>query len=91
MLAKLIDGRITYAPEQIKIGDSVVFNPTDEQLKQLGYKELEFSEEPKIEVKTQISVPRWEEQEDKIVQKWDIEPAQPDYTEAILECRKQRC
>lgn len=88
MLAKLIDGGITYAPKQVKIGDSVVFNPTEEQLKQLGYKELEFSEEPQIEVKTQKTVPRWEEQENKIVQKWDIEPAQPDYTEAILEMQK---
>lgn len=88
MLAKLIDGGITYAPKRVKIGDSVVFNPTEEQLKQLGYKELEFSEEPKIEVKTQKAVPRWEEQENKIVQIWDIIPVQPDYTEAILEMQK---
>lgn len=88
MLAKLIGGAISYAPKQVKIGDSVVFNPTEEQLKQLGYKELEFSEEPKIEVKTQKAVPRFEEQEDKILQVWDVLPSQPDYTEAILKMQK---
>ena len=88
ILGKLVNGAISYAPKQVKIGDSVVFNPTEEQLKQLGYKELEFSEEPRIEVKTQKAVPRFEEQEDKILQVWDVVPSQPDYTEAILEMQK---
>lgn len=88
MFAKLIDGGITYAPMEVEINGDIVFNPSEEQLKQLGYKELEFSEEPRIEVKIQKAVPRWEEQENKIVQIWDIVPAQPDYTEVILEMQK---
>lgn len=90
MLAKLDGEMIEYVPNVVRIGGEIVFNPTDEQLKQLGYKELEFSEEPQIEVKTQKAVPKWEERENKIVQIWDIVPAQPDYTytEVILEMQK---
>ena len=88
MLAKLISGALSYAPRKIIVDGKTIFNPGEELLKEQGYKELEFSDEPKVEVKTQKAVPKWEEQENKIVQIWDVMSVQPDYTEAILEMQR---
>lgn len=88
MLGKLVKGTLSYAPRKIIVDGKTIFNPTDTLLKEQGYKELEFLKEPRIEVKTQKAVPKWEERENKILQVWDVVPSQPDYTEAILEMQK---
>lgn len=89
MLAKLIDGVIKYAPKKIYIDNKLVFNPTDEQLKSQGYKEVENTEAPSVLTKTQTAVSSYVEQDEKIVQQWNIEAGQPDPYEAIQKIKKE--
>ena len=44
--AKLIDGRLKYAPNSIRIADGLVCNPRPDKLIPLGYKEVVFDEQP---------------------------------------------
>ena len=46
MLGKLIDGRLQIAGRIIKEGNTTITNPTEEKLKELGYKEVEYTEKP---------------------------------------------
>ena len=46
MLGKLIDGRLVVAGRIIKEGNTTITNPTEEKLKELGYKEVEYTEKP---------------------------------------------
>lgn len=66
-----------------------IFNPSDEVLKEQGYKDVETSEAPAVSTQTQQAVPTWQEQEDKIVQSWKLKPAQPDPTAALQEIQIQ--
>ena len=61
MHAKLINGQLAYSTNFEKIGENWVSNPTDEQLLQVGFKELIYQEvdeviEPYAETETQIIV-----------------------------------
>lgn len=89
MLAKLIDGAISYAPRKIIVDGKTIFNPTDTLLKEQGYKDVETSEALEVSTQTQQAVPSWQEQEDKIVQSWELKPAQPDPTAALQEIQTQ--
>lgn len=44
--AKLIDGRLKYAPTTIRTADGLVCNPRPDKLIPLGYKEVIFDEQP---------------------------------------------
>lgn len=46
MLGKIIDGRLVVAGRIIKEGNTTITNPTEEKLKELGYKEIEYTEKP---------------------------------------------
>ena len=49
MLGKIINGNLTYPPHRIVLDGMQIFNPTDEQLMQDGYKtitETAFTEDP---------------------------------------------
>ena len=46
MLGKLIDGRLVVAGRIVKEGNTTITNPTEEKLKELGYKEIEYTEKP---------------------------------------------
>lgn len=89
MLAKLIDGAISYAPRKIIIDGKTIFNPTDILLKEQGYKDVETSEAPAVSTQTQQAVSSWQEQEDKIVQTWELKPAQPDPVATLQEIQTQ--
>ena len=89
MLAKLIDGAIFYAPRKMVIGGKTIFNPPDTLLKEQGYKDVETEEAPEISTQTQQAVPSWTEQENKIVQSWELKPAQPDPSAALREIQTQ--
>ena len=52
MWYKEIDGVKAYATDRVIIGDAVVFNPTDEQLKKAGF----IEEAPKVKRKEEILV-----------------------------------
>ena len=46
MLGKIIDGRLVVAGRIIKEGNTTITNPTEEKLKELGYKEIQYTEKP---------------------------------------------
>lgn len=89
MLAKLIDGAIFYAPRKMVIGGKTIFNPPKDVLKEQGYKDVETTSAPEVHAQTQQAVPTWQEQENKIVQSWELKPAQPDPTAALQEIQTQ--
>ena len=89
MLAKLTDGVLSYAPRKIIVDGKTIFNPSEDMLKEQGYKDVETSEAPAVSTQTQQAVPSWTEQEDKIIQAWEVKPAQPDPTSALQEIQTQ--
>ena len=89
MLGKLVKGTLSYAPRKIIVDGKTIFNPGEELLKEQGYKDVETSEAPAVSTQTQQAVPSWQEQENKIVQLWELKPAQPDPTAAIQEIQTQ--
>ncbi len=46
MLGKLIDGRLVVAGQKIQIENGWITNPTEEKLKELGYKEVVYCDKP---------------------------------------------
>ena len=89
MLAKLINGAISYAPRKIIVEGKTIFNPDKNLLKEQGYKDVETTEAPTVTTMTQQPVSTWTDQEDKIVQSWEIKPAQPDPSAALQEIQTQ--
>ena len=89
MLAKLVNGALSYAPKKIIIDGKTIFNPGEELLKKQGYKDVETTEAPTVSTQTQQAVPTWQEQENKIVQTWKVKPAQLDPTAALQEIQTQ--
>ena len=89
MLAKIIKGAISYAPRKIIVDGKTIFNPPETLLKEQGYKDVETSSAPAVSTQTQQAVPSWQEQEDKIVQSWELKPAQPDPTANLQEIQTQ--
>ena len=89
MLGKFVNGALSYAPRKIIIDGKTIFNPGEELLKEQGYKDVEKTEAPTVSTQTQQAVPNWTEQENKIVQTWELKPAQPDPTAALQEIQTQ--
>lgn len=46
MFGKVIDGKLVVAGKKIKIENGWITNPTEEDLKANGYKEIEYTEKP---------------------------------------------
>lgn len=75
MLVKYIDkNNIKYANYRIilEYDNKQVINPKDENFIEAGYKPLEIEEEPNYNIETEYLQPYYIEQEDKIIQKWEI-------------------
>lgn len=75
MLVKYINENIVkYANYGIilEYDDKQVINPKDENFIEAGYKPLEIEEEPAFNMETQYLQPYYLEQEEKIIQKWEI-------------------
>ena len=89
MIGKLVNGAISYAPKKIIIDGKTIFNQPEDVLKEQGYKDVETTEAPTVSTQTQQAVPSWTEQENKIVQTWELKPAQPDPTAALQEIQTQ--
>ena len=89
ILAKLVGGALSYAPRKLVIDGKTIFNPPEDVLKEQGYKDVETTEAPTVTTMTQQPVSTWTDQEDKIVQSWEIKPAQPDPTAVLQEIQKQ--
>lgn len=89
ILGKLIDGVLYSAPRKIIVDGKTIFNPGEELLKAQGYKDVETIESHTVSTQTHQAVPSWTEQEDKIIQTWEVVPAQPDPTAALQELQRQ--
>lgn len=81
MLGKIIDGNLTYPPHRIVLNGMQIFNPTEEQLIQDGYKPITITampEEPAPE--GQHYEAKYTDGETQITQSWvlvDDKPVDP--------------
>lgn len=89
ILGKLVNGALSYAPKKIIIDGKTIFNPGEDVLRGHGYKDVETTSAPEVSTQTQRAVPTWQEQENKIVQVWEVVPARPDPTAALQELQRQ--
>lgn len=75
MLVKYInENNVEYANSRIilKYKDKQIINPKDDNFIEAGYKPLEIEEEPNYNIETEYLQRYYIEQEDKIIQKWEI-------------------
>ena len=72
MLAKLINGALSYAPRKIMVDGKTIFNPTDTLLKEQGYKEIRKSDIPDDAPDGKIYVSSYEDKGDYIEQVWTL-------------------
>lgn len=79
---KLIDGALQYAPNKIKYGDSITYNPTAETLTAFGYLPVIVTDAPQTETGYQ-AVGEWVIEDGQIVLKWHIETAEPTETDIL--------
>ena len=80
---KLIDGNIVYAPRKLRGDEYTVYNPTEEQLTEAGYKPVTYTDAPVVEP-GYIAVPGWTETETEIVQTWTVELAPVTEEDALV-------
>ena len=69
--AKLIDNQPVYAPNPIHIGTRWRVNPPGSVYVAEGYKPVRYTDAPEVETGYE-AVPGWREDEDKIVQTWEV-------------------
>lgn len=90
MLGKIIDGKLTYPPHRIILNGMQIFNPTQEQLMQVGFKiitETLIPEEPAPE--GQHYEAQYTDAGDTITQSWvlvddeSVEPAEKTIEERV--------
>lgn len=88
MLGKIIDGKLTYPPHRIILNGMQIFNPTEDQLIQVGYKpitETPVPEEPAPEGQHYES--KYTDAGDTITQSWVLVDNPPADTSKTLEQR----
>ena len=72
MLGKLIDGRLVVAGRIVKEGNTTITNPTEKKLKELGYKEIEYTEKPTYDREEEELVETYNEKKTKITVSYEI-------------------
>lgn len=72
ILAKLINGALSYALRKIIIDGKTIFNPEEELLKEQGYKEIRESDIPDDAPDGKIYVSSYEDKGDYIEQVWTL-------------------
>ena len=88
MLGKIINGQLTYLPHRIVLNGMQIWNPTEEQLMQVGYKpitETPMPEEPAPE--GQHYEAQYTDEETQIAQSWVLVDNPPSDTSKTLEQR----
>lgn len=88
MLGKIINGQLTYPPHRIVLNGMQIFNPTEEQLMQAGYKpitETSMPEEPAPEGQHYES--KYTDSGDTITQNWVLVGDEPVETGKTLDER----
>lgn len=85
--AKLINGYPSYSPHRLIISDWWVYNPTSEQLEELGYMPVVESEPPETD-EQHYAVASWRIDDNRIIEEWSIleipdEATTEDYENAL--------
>ena len=75
--AKLIDGRLKYAPTTIRTADGLVCNPRPDKLIPLGYKEVIFDEQPEPSDPPKHYREVYTEEDDRIRVGWEEYAPEP--------------
>lgn len=83
MLAKLVNGVLSYAPRKIIVDGKTIFNPTDEVLKEQGYKEMQTTDMPDDAPEGKLYVSSWTDAGDTIQQVWTLVDAPPKSREEL--------
>lgn len=83
ILGNIVDGVISYAPKKIKIGSMLIFNPTDEALKEQGYKEVRTSDIPDDAPDGKIYVFSYDDKGEYIEQVWTLTDEPPKSKEEL--------
>lgn len=76
MRGKLIEGVLIYAPKNATVGKVSYIPAPDSVLADLGYKVIETTSPPDNEYDY---ICHFEEQNDKIVQVWELSPSSEDF------------
>lgn len=61
MFGKIVDGKLVVAGQKIKIENGWITNPTEEQLRTEGYKEIVYTEPPSYDDENEKLVERYTE------------------------------
>ena len=83
MLAKLIDGALSYAPRKIIIDGKTIFNPADDLLREQGYKDVEMVDMPDDAPEGKLYVSGWTDSGEAIQQTWTLVDAPPKSKEEL--------
>lgn len=83
MLAKLINGALSYAPRKIIVDGKTIFNPAESLLKEQGYKELQTTDMPDDAPEGKLYVSGWTDAGDTIHQVWTLVDAPPKSKEEL--------
>ena len=83
ILAKLINGALSYAPRKIIIDGKTIFNPPETLLKEQGYKELQTTDMPDDAPENKLYVSGWTDAGDTIQQVWTLVDAPPKSREEL--------
>ena len=67
MLGKIIDGRLVVAGREIQEGTTKITCPTEENLRELGYKTIEYTEKPTYDKEEMKLYETYTEYQDKII------------------------
>lgn len=80
MHAKLQNGRIRSAPKTITLNGKTINNPLPEELEQIGYKPVVYTDMPIEAVEGKHWESSWEEEENAIRQVWTLvdDPVYPE-------------
>ena len=83
MLAKLVNGALSYAPRKIIVDGKTIFNPGEELLKEQGYKELQTTDMPDDAPENKLYVSSWTDAGETIQQVWTLVDAPPKSREEL--------
>lgn len=82
MYGTLTEGVLTLAPKMITIGEYNVWNATEQQYRSLGYKPVQYAEPPEPPEGYDYEF-AWEEDDDEIVQTYELVEHEPTADEIL--------
>ena len=85
MLGKLIDGRLQIAGRKVCEGKTKITNPTEEKLKELGYKEIEYDTKPEYDKENNKLTEEYTEEGNKIIVAYVIDELTDEEHNAIIQ------